>query len=577
MTGHRATPGLALAGALALLALVHVGHTPAAHACGCFAPPNPSVPIVQSGERIIFAMQDGVVTAHIQIQYSGDPEEFAWLVPMPAVPELALGTDELFRAVGQATQPSYQLIWNFPGDCNSSSPGCGDSLADASPAEPPPRGGDGPLVLRDAIGPYDYAVLEAGQKQPMLDWLAENGFFVPAGTDDAVTPYIRPGGYFLALRLRKGQSAGDLQPIVVEYQSQLPQIPIVLTSVAADPDMPLLVWIFGEHRAIPRNFFHAHVNDARINWLDGGSNYFAVVGAALDEADGHHAFITEFAGPTADFGPLLGTPERFTNLDVLPTLADPAAYLDAMRESGFPAPGLGDYTSQVLSTLDRHLPIPPALIEAEAMIGQPVDPQSFYQAFRYYADRYPELLDDAYAAFDPAALTAELEERVVVPTLAAAALFLDHPYVTRLFSMLSPEEMTRDPVFSFNPDLPGVSNVHLATLDLRTCSPAGPAVLTTEQGWRLYLPEGTASADWLEAQQPASLRVETLREEGAPELVSDNAEAIDEAMRDFAPPPPGGDGCKIDGAGAGTSRGMGALVLAFGVFVLVGRRRRQRT
>src|SRR5256885_1847924 len=39
-----------------------------AAACGCFTPPDPSVPIVQAGERILFAMQDGVVTAHIQIQ-----------------------------------------------------------------------------------------------------------------------------------------------------------------------------------------------------------------------------------------------------------------------------------------------------------------------------------------------------------------------------------------------------------------------------------------------------------------------------------------------------------------------------
>ena len=47
-----------------------------ADACGCFAPPDPSVPVVQAGEQIVFSHEDGVVTAHIQIQYQGEASEF---------------------------------------------------------------------------------------------------------------------------------------------------------------------------------------------------------------------------------------------------------------------------------------------------------------------------------------------------------------------------------------------------------------------------------------------------------------------------------------------------------------------
>src|SRR5262245_30310630 len=67
-----------------------------ADACGCFTPPDPSVPIVQAGERIAFEIENGVVTSHVQIQYSGPAEEFGWLLPLPSVPELEVGTDELF-------------------------------------------------------------------------------------------------------------------------------------------------------------------------------------------------------------------------------------------------------------------------------------------------------------------------------------------------------------------------------------------------------------------------------------------------------------------------------------------------
>ena len=37
------------------------------------------------------------------------------------------------------------------------------------------------------------------------------------------------------------------------------------------------------------------------------------------------------------------------------------------------------------------------------------------------------------------------------------------PYLTRLATFISPEEMNKDPEFVFNPDLPELSNVHTAT------------------------------------------------------------------------------------------------------------------
>lgn len=39
--------------------LVYFGQPREASACGCFVPPDPTVPIVQAGERIIFTMQPG--------------------------------------------------------------------------------------------------------------------------------------------------------------------------------------------------------------------------------------------------------------------------------------------------------------------------------------------------------------------------------------------------------------------------------------------------------------------------------------------------------------------------------------
>ncbi|MCG8420251.1 MAG: DUF2330 domain-containing protein [Proteobacteria bacterium] len=271
--------------------LVYLSHTPKAEACGCFARPDPSVAIVQGGERIVFAMEGGKVIAHIQIQYSGDAEEFAWLVPLPSQPEtIEVGTDELFAQIIATTQPKYLINREYKGYCWFD-PARGGGLSTGNPANDSAGGSnDGeepsgsPLVMREMVGPYETVVLSAESKDAMLDWLRDKRFFVPTGTEDAVDPYIRPGAYFLAVRLRKDQDVGvgDLQPVVLTYESELPMIPIVLTSVAADLDMPVLVWVLGEHRAIPRNFFHTQINDAAIDWLSAASNYIDVVTRAVE-------------------------------------------------------------------------------------------------------------------------------------------------------------------------------------------------------------------------------------------------------------------------------------------------------
>ena len=292
MTLRTSLAATALAAAATLAA-----PAPEARACGCFAPPNPAVPVVQAGERIVFAHENGEVVAHIQIQYEGDASEFGWLLPVPAVPEFALGTDELFTQILQQTQPRYRLNTQFPDQCGgpvfAGGPGRDSASEDGN------GGNGGPLVVEDSVGPYDYAVLKADDDQEMFDWLVDNSYFIPTGTEDVVGPYIRPGAYFLALKLRSGESAGNLQPIVLRYRSDYPMIPIILTSVAANPDMGVQVWVLGEERAIPRNYRHTVLNDEKIDWFNAGRNYNDVVIEATNEAEDGQSFVTEYAGTSA--------------------------------------------------------------------------------------------------------------------------------------------------------------------------------------------------------------------------------------------------------------------------------------
>jgi len=575
---------IAVCAASGLAMAVYVHQMPTAQACGCFAPPDPSVPIVQAGERIAFNVKNGEVTAHIQVQYSGSAQEFGWLLPLPSLPTMELGTDELFVQLINQTQPKYRLNREYVGNCpfdpnRNGGLGQGPSNDSADPSPGGAEDGSNPLVLQASVGPYDYAILKADSKQPMLDWLNQNGFFVPAGTDQVVDPYIRTGAYFLALKLRKGNDVGDLQPVVVKYQSELPMIPIILTSVAADPDMGILVWVLGDNRAIPRNYFHTLINDAKVDWLNFGANYVNVITGAANEAERGQTFVTEYAGTSSIMVDVLDPAWRFGDVNELRAITDAEQYINYLNSYGYAVPdqtGFNPptYSTPMLTLLQRELPVPAALL------ADGVTPNDYYVNISYYLGWYRDQNPDKYAdldlQFDPVQLTADIKERIIDPTLAAGKMFRENRYLTRMFTTLSPEEMTRDPVFSFNPDLGDVSNVHDARL-IYYCGTWGdqqvreltPARLITDTGWDLALPGGTANNPWVDdPDMPGSYQIQILREEGAPEVVKDNTDLIEAQTRGS-----GGGGCAVTGD---NSEGLASLAL-LGFIGLIAVRRRRRS
>ena len=519
-----------------------------AEACGCFTPPDPTVPIIQAGERILFSVKDGEVTSHVQIQYSGDAKDFGWLLPLPSVPKLELGTDELFTQLYATTQPQYKMtvqydqncvVNNYPGGTGGGSGTGGSggfSGVDAGSAGTP-------LVVQDSIGPYDYAVLKADSKDAMLGWLSDNRYFVPAGTTDSVTPYIHPGAFFLALKLKSGNSTGDLQPIVLKYTSDVGMIPITLTSTGATENMGVQVWMLGNGRAIPRNYHHTVINDQAIDWVRSGSNYNAVIIRAVGEAPEKHTFVTEYAGSSTVMRGKLAPVGRFglqTELAAQPTALDFVRYLYA---HGFALPPtMGFFGAQVLpgqlkAILAKYLP-PPSGVTAD----------QFYSNFQYWQSH-------AVLDYQPILIASEIWSRVVEPTQAASALFDALPTLTRLYTTISPADMNKDPAFSFNPGLPNVANVHLATMQV-SCDSShygveSSAELTTEQGSHLRFPHGRSGAPEYDINAvPASLRIEVLREEGPPIVMLDNSQKKSVPMN-----PPSTHGCST-AAGAAMLLGL---------------------
>ena len=494
---------------------------PASRACGGFF--CTTFPMNQVAENILFVQGEGTVTTHVQLLYSGTASDFAWILPLPSVPELAVSHNQIFTNLQFATQPGFQLDFEEQDDCVFR------PIILRSEVAATEESAGVEVVAQEQVGPYDTAVITSEDPQAIVDWLVGNEYQLGDLGVPLLAPYVEEGFYFLALKLAADREVGDLQPIAMTYAAEAPGIPIRLTAVATVPDLGVLAWILAEHRAIPENYLHVQINEALIDWFSGGFNYPEVVTAAANEAGGQ-AFVTDYAGPSSIARDFFFS--RF-DLEQLRQQGHPADFLDAALNQGFPR------DAQMQTLVRRHIPIPAAVLEEgvlEVVFGgdrqaydqarnegrlQDLAERSFYNNMRAY-DRWT-----ADLAFDPGAFAADLEDIVVEPLEELEQLFVEKPYLTRLYTTLSAEEMTVDPMFAYNPDLPQVANIRFAGARWD----CGGSQDTPLEQWELVvtLSDGRkvrsrpfADGDRpfpLPAGQPAAAAIERLRTSGPPETI----------------------------------------------------------
>jgi hypothetical protein len=335
---------------------------PALLACGGFFCAN--APIDQGAERIIFAVNgDGTITATVGINYVGDAEDFSWVVPVPSPPTLGVAETASLDTLELITSPQISVPRNYCDNIFSYPPDMGGG------------GGDGYLETGQ-VGPYDYAIIRNEEPGEMIAWLRDNGYQVTEAMEPLIMHYADAGMYFLAMRLQRGMDTSAIQPVVMTYESEKPMIPIILTAVAAVPNMPIITWIFGATQYVPENFANPRPDFARFRApgeLTGPTiaNYFHFTGMSdyiverdriQRQYDGK-AFITEYAGST----------------QILKDLGDP--YLEALVERYPYLTRLRAQMSPEQMTLDPvFAPAPDAPdVSNNVSLGDYVDPLEYWE------------------------------------------------------------------------------------------------------------------------------------------------------------------------------------------------------
>lgn len=227
---------------IATVTLCLIGSTWPVLGDGCFVW-DKGADLTEPSQKAIIHWQDGKETLVLQVKYEGPAEDFAWIVPLPARPEIAALSPEKspFAEISLFTQSRAQV----PMD---------------GPDETPALSGEGINVLeRRTVGVYDIAVVAGDSGVSLSQWLVKNGYAFPAAKKDVLNHYIKKQWVFACMRIdRKALrtdeisklKTGELQPIRFSFATKECVYPLRISSVNKGKT-ELLVYVLSDCPMVP--------------------------------------------------------------------------------------------------------------------------------------------------------------------------------------------------------------------------------------------------------------------------------------------------------------------------------------
>jgi len=241
-----------------------------------------AVRTVTPDQRALVHFADGVETLVVETTFVGAGTNFAWVVPLPAAPEISAVPRTVFTNLERLFQPEVihrQTKW-WMGMLF-----CASMLALAShqlrkgkdflgtmvlvailgllaalavPNFVKARGGAGisieatgvQILARQTVGVFDTVTLSSPDGTALTRWLNENGFAVPAAAAPVIADYAKQGWVFAAAKLSRPDATGKTSPhpLAFKFKTDRAVYPLRLTGVENDRCLVEL-YVFGASRA----------------------------------------------------------------------------------------------------------------------------------------------------------------------------------------------------------------------------------------------------------------------------------------------------------------------------------------
>jgi hypothetical protein len=277
-----------LVGIAIAMAVTVAGQREASACGGCVQPAlPPSVTEVESvitDEQMMYAISKDQTTLYDEIEYSGKPADFAWILPIKGTVTVGLSADILFQTVNTLTATSVTsppTHCPLPPTCGPSGPGCGASASGNATAgfARDADGGQGTgavtVLSQKQVGPYETVQLHSTDGSALSTWLAAHKYVVPPADAPVIAAYVAAHFDFLALRLAPGEGVHAMQPVRVTSKGAGISLPLHMVAVGTGATTGITIYVVADGRWEPQNFPTFTISDSEIawDWSTSSSNY----------------------------------------------------------------------------------------------------------------------------------------------------------------------------------------------------------------------------------------------------------------------------------------------------------------
>lgn len=210
-------------------------------------------------QRAIIICNGNIETMILQVKFSGNASDFAWVVPVASLPEensIQLESDSIFTQLHDMTQPKvYQY--------NSAKLGGGGH-----------RGWDNSEPIEEinsariqvwqnaSVGPYEVNVISGNSSQALKDWLNAHGYNYSQTSDEILDFYIQKEWYFMATKVIVEDQPADnnttyqagLPALKVSFSTEEPVFPLRISEISSAKNNEIEIYVAANHRMVSDSY-----------------------------------------------------------------------------------------------------------------------------------------------------------------------------------------------------------------------------------------------------------------------------------------------------------------------------------
>jgi hypothetical protein len=207
--------------------------------------------LYESAQRAVILYGNGTEHLILSVSFQGDAEDFAWVIPVPDKPEIAVTDAELFWELSDFTTKGLP------------SGGGGYGFGCFGGAAAPEDQGGVDVIEEQVVGPYATAILSATNATALADWLNANEYIFPEDGEEIVSEYIEKEWYFVATKINAVEedtgyalAEGAIEPIVLSFASDEIVYPLRITSLSVmNGALPeVLLYVFTDYVMVPEQY-----------------------------------------------------------------------------------------------------------------------------------------------------------------------------------------------------------------------------------------------------------------------------------------------------------------------------------